>query len=202
MVVPRNLNDSTAATVLSMMVVVTSPDSQLLNLCLYADSSPGLDETDDRSVICKFQELDRGVFRGAVICVERGKQWGENAALRSSSADGVGVGCQVLMVFGPGVLQYSKRLCEGQYDYLQRLPDSLLLHIMAHLELEDVRRLAQTCHRFKQQDPIGLSMICDAPETTTLPPPPIPTLRPTSTLFSPTALAACPAATPGLGALR
>ncbi|KAK3519640.1 hypothetical protein QTP86_017626, partial [Hemibagrus guttatus] len=57
---------------------------------------------------------------------------------------------QVLMVFGPGVLQYSKRLCEGQYDYLQRLPDSLLLHIMAHLELEDVRRLAQTCHRFKQ----------------------------------------------------
>ncbi|XP_026995560.1 F-box only protein 36b [Tachysurus fulvidraco] len=57
---------------------------------------------------------------------------------------------QVLMVFGPDVLQYCKCLCEGQYDYLQRLPDSLLLHIMAHLELEDVTRLTQTCHRFKQ----------------------------------------------------
>ncbi|XP_060761435.1 F-box only protein 36b [Neoarius graeffei] len=57
---------------------------------------------------------------------------------------------QVLMVFGPPVLQYSKCLCQGQYDYLQRLPDSLLLLITAHLELEDVARLALTCHRFKQ----------------------------------------------------
>ncbi|KAB5514969.1 hypothetical protein PHYPO_G00248890 [Pangasianodon hypophthalmus] len=57
---------------------------------------------------------------------------------------------QVLMVFGPRVLQYSKCLCQGQFDYLQRLPDSLLLHITAHLELEDVTRLAHTCHRFKQ----------------------------------------------------
>ncbi|XP_017350678.1 F-box only protein 36b [Ictalurus punctatus] len=57
---------------------------------------------------------------------------------------------QVLMVFGPHVLQYSKCLCQGQYDYLQRLPDPLLLRITAHLELEDVARLACTCHRFKQ----------------------------------------------------
>ncbi len=46
------------------------------------------------SVICKLQEFDRGVFRGAVICLEGEEQWGENAALRSSSADGAGVGCE------------------------------------------------------------------------------------------------------------
>ncbi|XP_046731825.1 F-box only protein 36b isoform X4 [Silurus meridionalis] len=57
---------------------------------------------------------------------------------------------QVLMVFGPRVLQHSMCLCQGRYDYLQRLPDLLLLHIMAYLELEDVRQLAHTCHRFRQ----------------------------------------------------
>ncbi len=41
-------------------------------------------------VVCKLQELDRGVFRCAVVHVEREEQWGENTALRSSSADGVG----------------------------------------------------------------------------------------------------------------
>ncbi len=35
----------------------------------------------------QIQELDRGVFRCAVVRVEREEQWGENAALRSSNAD-------------------------------------------------------------------------------------------------------------------
>ncbi len=120
MVVPRNLNDSTAVTVLFMMVsggraggvpsevhdhlhsfvrvqlqvVVTAPDSQLLNLLSVNRLITVLNEADDFSVICKLQELDRGVFRCAVIGVQGEKQWGENAALRSSSADGAGVGCE------------------------------------------------------------------------------------------------------------
>jgi len=53
-----------------------------------------LNEADDCGVICKLQELDRGVFRGAVICVQGEEQWGENTSLRSSSADGAGVGCE------------------------------------------------------------------------------------------------------------
>ncbi|XP_036412428.1 F-box only protein 36b isoform X2 [Colossoma macropomum] len=57
---------------------------------------------------------------------------------------------QVAMVFGPHVLQYSRDLCQGQYDYLHRLPDSLLLNIMVHLELEDVARFALTCRKFKE----------------------------------------------------
>ncbi len=39
-----------------------------------------------------FRSLTEGVFRGAVIGVEGEEQWGENTALRSSSADGAGVG--------------------------------------------------------------------------------------------------------------
>ncbi len=115
---PRNLNDSTVVTVLFMMmsgvecrevppevyhlhcfervklqVVKTAPDSQLLNLLSVSRLVTVLDETDDRGVIYKLQEFDRGVFRCAVIGVEREKQWGENAALRSSSADCTGVAC-------------------------------------------------------------------------------------------------------------
>ncbi len=89
-VVPRNLNVSTAATVLSMMVsgaraggfhlkstiistVLRVFSSRLLRLhqtascstsCLYADSV--FDEADDCSVIHKLQELDRRILWSAV----------------------------------------------------------------------------------------------------------------------------------------
>ncbi|XP_061777098.1 F-box only protein 36b [Nerophis ophidion] len=53
-------------------------------------------------------------------------------------------------VFGRGILQYAKALCQGHYDYLERLPDPLLLWIINHLELEDVGQLARTSHRFRQ----------------------------------------------------
>ncbi|XP_023865871.1 F-box only protein 36b [Salvelinus sp. IW2-2015] len=57
---------------------------------------------------------------------------------------------QVSVVFGPRILQYSQALCQGHYDYLERLPDPLLLHILTHLELEDVARLGHTSHRFRK----------------------------------------------------
>ncbi len=116
---PRNLNDSAAVTVLFMMVsggesrgvspevhdhlhcfervnlqvVKTAPDSQLLNLLSVSRLVTVLDEADQCGVICKLQELDRGVFRCAVVGVEREEQWGENTALRSSRADCTGAGC-------------------------------------------------------------------------------------------------------------
>ncbi len=70
---------------------MTAPDSQLFNLLSVSRPVAILDETDDDCVICK---LDKGVSRGAVICVEGEEQWGENTALRSSSADDAGVGCE------------------------------------------------------------------------------------------------------------
>ncbi len=51
-----------------------------------------LNEADKCGVACKLQELDRRVFRCAVIRVEGEKQWRENAALRGSSAGGAGAG--------------------------------------------------------------------------------------------------------------
>ncbi len=75
-----------------LQVVKTAPDSQLLNLQSVSRLVAILDEANQCGVICKLQELDRRVFRGAVVRVEREEQWGENAALRSSSADRTGAG--------------------------------------------------------------------------------------------------------------
>ncbi len=116
---PRNLSDSTVFTELFMMVsggragwfllkstiisscfehvelqvVKTTPDSQLLNLLSVSRLVTVLDEADQCGVFCKLQDLDRGVFRCAVVPVKREEQWGENTALRSSSADRMSAGC-------------------------------------------------------------------------------------------------------------
>ncbi len=82
---PRNLNDSTAVTVLFMMVsggraggspevhghlhcfervqlqVKTAPDSQLLNLLSVSRLVTVLNEADQCGVVCKLQELDRAL---------------------------------------------------------------------------------------------------------------------------------------------
>ncbi|XP_071372968.1 F-box only protein 36-like [Centroberyx affinis] len=57
---------------------------------------------------------------------------------------------QVRMVFGHQILRYTQALCQGHYDYLERLPDPLLLHILTYLELEDVGQLGRTSRRFRQ----------------------------------------------------
>ncbi len=75
-----------------LQVVKTAPDSQLLDLLSVSRLVTALDEADQCGVVCKLQELDRGVFRCAVIGVQEEEQWGENTALRSSSADRTGAG--------------------------------------------------------------------------------------------------------------
>lgn len=54
------------------------------------------------------------------------------------------------MVFSRRMLLYTKALCEGHYDYLEHLSDSLLLRIINYLELEDVGQLGRTSRRFRQ----------------------------------------------------
>ncbi|KAK3534952.1 hypothetical protein QTP70_002044 [Hemibagrus guttatus] len=104
MVVPRNLNDSTAATMLSMM------------------------------------ELDRG--SGEVICLEREKQWGEKTALRSSSADGVGIGCEftqphsllpVCQVAGDPLTDGGPWFVQMLEDVLDPIPSAMLQTISPDL---------------------------------------------------------------------
>ncbi|XP_036410829.1 F-box only protein 36b [Megalops cyprinoides] len=64
---------------------------------------------------------------------------------------------QVKVVFGPHTLQYSKDLCEGNFDYLVRLPDRLILRILSLLELEDVEKLRNTSQKLRR--------LCDSDES-------------------------------------
>lgn len=55
---------------------------------------------------------------------------------------------QIALVFGARILDYVFNLCEGKFDYLERLSDKLLLKIICYLDLEDIARLSQTSSRF------------------------------------------------------
>ncbi|XP_048362458.1 F-box only protein 36 isoform X2 [Sphaerodactylus townsendi] len=57
---------------------------------------------------------------------------------------------QIAYIFGPGILDHIINLCQGKFDFLARLPDQLLLRIVAYLDLEDISRLAQVAHRFER----------------------------------------------------
>ncbi len=76
---------------------MTASDSQVLNLLSVSRLVSILDEADDRGVVRKLQELDRVVFRCAVVCVKREEQWGEHTALRGASADGESTGLPSLI---------------------------------------------------------------------------------------------------------
>ncbi|XP_017163765.1 F-box only protein 36a [Poecilia reticulata] len=56
---------------------------------------------------------------------------------------------EVSRVFGEKILDYSLSLCQGNYDYLDRLQDDLLLKIISFLQLKDRFVLAQLSKRFK-----------------------------------------------------
>uniref|UniRef100_A0ABI8ACF9 F-box domain-containing protein n=1 Tax=Felis catus TaxID=9685 RepID=A0ABI8ACF9_FELCA len=55
---------------------------------------------------------------------------------------------QIALIFGARVLDYVFNLCEGKFDFLERLSDNLLLSIISYLDLEDIARLSQTSRRF------------------------------------------------------
>ncbi|XP_029301954.1 F-box only protein 36a isoform X2 [Cottoperca gobio] len=57
---------------------------------------------------------------------------------------------QVVAVFGQRILEHTKSLCQGKFDYLERLPDDILLKIMSHLDLKDTTLLAQASQRFRK----------------------------------------------------
>ncbi|CAI9165234.1 unnamed protein product [Rangifer tarandus platyrhynchus] len=55
---------------------------------------------------------------------------------------------QIALIFGSRILDYVFNLCEGKFDFLERLSDSLLLNVISYLDLEDIARLSQTSRRF------------------------------------------------------
>ncbi|XP_044284206.1 F-box only protein 36-like [Varanus komodoensis] len=57
---------------------------------------------------------------------------------------------QVQNIFGNKMLEYVLNLCQGQYDFLIRMPDNLIIHILSFLTMEDIKQLSKTCKRFRQ----------------------------------------------------
>ncbi|XP_041851535.1 F-box only protein 36a isoform X2 [Melanotaenia boesemani] len=57
---------------------------------------------------------------------------------------------EVGFVFGERILNYIRSLCQGKFDYLERLPEEILLRILSYLELKDTTILAQVSHRFQR----------------------------------------------------
>ncbi|XP_026169154.1 F-box only protein 36a [Mastacembelus armatus] len=53
-------------------------------------------------------------------------------------------------VFGERILEYTISLCQGEFDYLERLPNDIMLKIMSYLQLKDAALLAQVSHRFRK----------------------------------------------------
>ncbi|XP_010872222.2 F-box only protein 36a [Esox lucius] len=100
-------------------------------------------------VIWRFWKISlRSEFKGSAP--------GENKMTHDDFLQDVRMQHQVCLVFGQQILQYTQALCQGNYDYLERLPNDLLLQILSFLELKDVAQLAQTSKMFHK--------LCSSPE--------------------------------------
>ncbi|XP_038673478.1 F-box only protein 36-like isoform X2 [Scyliorhinus canicula] len=53
------------------------------------------------------------------------------------------------VIFGNEVFKYICNLCQHQFDYLNRIPQGLLMYIVSFLELEDIASLSQTSRKFE-----------------------------------------------------
>ncbi|XP_020384963.1 F-box only protein 36 isoform X2 [Rhincodon typus] len=54
------------------------------------------------------------------------------------------------VIFGNEVLKYICNLCQHHFDYLDRIPNGLLMYIILFLDLEDIARLSQTSRKFEK----------------------------------------------------
>ncbi|MGH0122407.1 UNVERIFIED_CONTAM: hypothetical protein FKN15_044760 [Acipenser sinensis] len=59
-------------------------------------------------------------------------------------------GAQIATVLGDSIVSYTFNLCQGNFDYLVRLPNALLLYVILYLDLEDVAQLSQTSRKFEK----------------------------------------------------
>ncbi|XP_053163497.1 F-box only protein 36-like isoform X2 [Hemicordylus capensis] len=57
---------------------------------------------------------------------------------------------QLRNIFGNKMLDYALNLCQGHYDFLIRMPESLIIHILSFLNMEDIQQFSRTCKKFQQ----------------------------------------------------
>jgi len=53
-------------------------------------------------------------------------------------------------VFGENILEYVVRFAQGQIDFLPRLPQHIVIHIVQFLELSDIATVAQVSKQFRR----------------------------------------------------
>uniref|UniRef100_A0A8C1JGX3 F-box protein 36a n=1 Tax=Cyprinus carpio TaxID=7962 RepID=A0A8C1JGX3_CYPCA len=80
----------------------------------------------------------------------RGAPPGEIKLLHNDFLNDARLQEQLAAVFGARILDYTLALCGGHVDYLERLPDKLLLEILSYISLQDIGHLSQTSSRFRK----------------------------------------------------
>ncbi|XP_048460649.1 F-box only protein 36 isoform X3 [Rhincodon typus] len=65
------------------------------------------------------------------------------------------VAVHIDVIFGNEVLKYICNLCQHHFDYLDRIPNGLLMYIILFLDLEDIARLSQTSRKFEKHVPLS-----------------------------------------------
>nr|XP_013809578.1 PREDICTED: F-box only protein 36-like [Apteryx mantelli mantelli] len=58
---------------------------------------------------------------------------------------------QVQNIFGNNMLEYTVNLCQGRYDFLVRMPENVIIHILSFLDADDFQQLSKTCKKFQQE---------------------------------------------------
>uniref|UniRef100_A0ACB8FIY2 Uncharacterized protein n=2 Tax=Sphaerodactylus townsendi TaxID=933632 RepID=A0ACB8FIY2_9SAUR len=48
------------------------------------------------------------------------------------------------------MLDYVLNLCQEHYDFLVRMPEKLIMHILSFLNVEDIGQLSKTCKKFRK----------------------------------------------------
>ncbi|KAM6144647.1 LOW QUALITY PROTEIN: F-box only protein 36-like [Phoenicopterus ruber ruber] len=52
--------------------------------------------------------------------------------------------------FGNNTLEYTVNLCQRHYDFLIRMPENVIIHILSFLDADDLQELSKTCKKFQQ----------------------------------------------------
>ncbi|XP_034723686.1 F-box only protein 36a isoform X2 [Etheostoma cragini] len=101
-------------------------------------------------LLCNYIEV---IWRSWEISVRHDARGAAPKELKTSHSDFIHhkmLQQQVGAVFGERILEHTKSLCQGKFDYLERLPDDIMLQILSYLELKDTTLLAQASQRFRE----------------------------------------------------
>ncbi|CAL1579361.1 unnamed protein product [Knipowitschia caucasica] len=109
--------------------------------------APGQNKTLYYLAITKTEVIWRW-WKISLRAVDRNTRPGEEKQSHQEMLEDSSFQSEISTVFGRDILDYTKRLCQGHWNFLEHLPDPLLLRILGFLELEDVGQLLRTSRRF------------------------------------------------------